>query len=193
MADIVPNSKTILPQLRRADGSNRPRGIRDRLAQALQQPGPLRRPAGDHRPGRGNRQTLRRRQAQKSSPKAAIPGWWQAACRSAGGNQIILSLARMRKIRDFDPIGDTITVDAGVTLQAVQEAAAEAGRKFPVSLGAEGTAQIGGVISTNAGGVQVLSYGSMRAQVLGLEVVLGRWPHLARPARACGRTIPAST
>jgi FAD/FMN-containing dehydrogenase len=68
-----------------------------------------------------------------------------------------------------------------VTLHAVQEAAAAAGKLFPVSLGAEGTAQIGGVISTNAGGIQVLSYGSMRAQVLGLEVVLadgGVWDGL---------------
>jgi FAD/FMN-containing dehydrogenase len=101
----------------------------------------------------------------------------------AGRKQVVLSLRRMNKIRDLDPVGDTITVEAGVTLQAVQEAAAAAERKFPVSLGAEGTAQIGGVISTNAGGLQVLSYGSMRAQVLGLEVVLpdGRvWNGLRR-------------
>jgi len=83
-----------------------------------------------------------------------------------------VSLNRMSKIREIDILGDTITVEAGVTLQEVQEAAAAAGRLFPVSLGAEGTARIGGVISTNAGGIQVLSYGSMRAQVLGLEVVL---------------------
>jgi FAD/FMN-containing dehydrogenase len=90
----------------------------------------------------------------------------------ADRKQIVLSLRRMARIRAFDEVGDTITVEAGVTLQAVQEAAAAAGRLFPVSLGAEGTAQIGGVISTNAGGIQVLAYGSMRAQVLGLEVVL---------------------
>jgi len=85
---------------------------------------------------------------------------------------VILSLARMRAVRGLDLAGNSIVVEAGVTLQGVQEAAAAAGRLFPVSLGAEGTAQIGGVISTNAGGVQVLRYGSMRAQVLGLEVVL---------------------
>jgi D-lactate dehydrogenase (cytochrome) len=85
---------------------------------------------------------------------------------------VVVSLNRMSKIREIDILGDTITVEAGVTLQEVQEAAAAAGRLFPVSLGAEGTARIGGVISTNAGGIQVLSYGSMRAQVLGLEVVL---------------------
>jgi FAD/FMN-containing dehydrogenase len=90
----------------------------------------------------------------------------------AGGGQVVMSLRRMAGIIALDPVGDTITVQAGVTLQAVQEAAAAAGRLFPVSLGAEGTAQIGGVISTNAGGIQVLRYGSMRAQVLGLQVVL---------------------
>jgi FAD/FMN-containing dehydrogenase len=90
----------------------------------------------------------------------------------AGPPQVVVSLNRMNKIREIDTQGDTITVEAGVTLQEVQEAAAAAGRLFPVSLGAEGTARVGGVISTNAGGIQVLSYGSMRVQVLGLEVVL---------------------
>jgi FAD/FMN-containing dehydrogenase len=90
----------------------------------------------------------------------------------AGGGQVVISLRRMDAIITLDQVGDTITVQAGVTLQAVQQAAAAAGRLFPVSLGAEGTAQIGGVISTNAGGIQVLRYGSMRAQVLGLQVVL---------------------
>jgi FAD/FMN-containing dehydrogenase len=86
--------------------------------------------------------------------------------------QIILSLRRMNKILGFGDAGDSVTVQAGLVLQSLQEAAAARGRLFPVSLGAEGSAQIGGLISTNAGGVNVLSYGSMRAQVLGLEVVL---------------------
>lgn len=90
----------------------------------------------------------------------------------AGQQQIILSTSRMNKILALDTLNNTITVQAGVTLQAVQQAAANANRLFPVSLAAEGTAQIGGLISTNAGGIQVLAYGSMRAQVLGLEVVL---------------------
>jgi FAD/FMN-containing dehydrogenase len=90
----------------------------------------------------------------------------------AGGGQVVISLRRMTQILALDTVGDTITVQAGVILQAVQQAAAAAGRLFPVSLGAEGTAQVGGVISTNAGGIQVLRYGSMRAQVLGLQVVL---------------------
>jgi len=90
----------------------------------------------------------------------------------AGVRQMVLSLNRMNRILGLDTVGDTITAQAGVTLRAVQDAAETAGKLFPVSLGAEGTAHIGGVISTNAGGIQVLSYGSMRAQVLGLEVVL---------------------
>ncbi|HUW79309.1 MAG TPA: FAD-binding oxidoreductase, partial [Acidocella sp.] len=105
-------------------------------------------------------------------PQGGNTGLVAGGVPSASGNQVVLSLSRMRRIRDIDTVSDTITVEAGVTLQAVQEEAAARRRLFPVSLGAEGTAQIGGVISTNAGGMQVLSYGSMRAQVLGLEVVL---------------------
>ncbi|HQT65008.1 MAG TPA: FAD-binding oxidoreductase [Acidocella sp.] len=105
-------------------------------------------------------------------PQGGNTGLVAGAVPVAGHPQIILNLRRMNKIRALDATGDTITVEAGVTLQTVQEEAAKAGRLFPVSLAAEGTAQIGGVISTNAGGIQVLAYGSMRAQVLGLEVVL---------------------
>jgi FAD/FMN-containing dehydrogenase len=90
----------------------------------------------------------------------------------AGPAQMVLSMRRMNKIRAIDTLGDTITVEAGVTVQAVQDAAAAVERLFPVSFGAEGSAAIGGMISTNAGGIQVLAYGSTRAQVLGLEVVL---------------------
>jgi FAD/FMN-containing dehydrogenase len=86
--------------------------------------------------------------------------------------QLILSLNRMNAIRSLDLAADCIIAEAGVPLAAVQKAAADADRLFPVSFAADGSAQIGGVISTNAGGVQVLSYGNMRAQVLGLEVVL---------------------
>jgi len=87
-------------------------------------------------------------------------------------NAIVLSLARMRQVRALDPLGFTITVDAGCVLAEVQAAADNVGRLFPLSLAAEGSAQIGGLISTNAGGTAVLRYGSMRALVLGLEVVL---------------------
>jgi FAD/FMN-containing dehydrogenase len=108
----------------------------------------------------------------KIVPQGGNTGLVGGGVPAAGGNQVVLSLKRMRAIRGIDTIGDTITVEAGVTLREVQDAASAAGRLFPVSIGAEGTAQIGGVIATNAGGVQVLRYGSMRAQVLGLEVVL---------------------
>ena len=86
--------------------------------------------------------------------------------------QLILSFNRMNTIRALDLEADSIIAEAGVPLARVREAAATARRLFPVSFAADGTAQLGGAISTNAGGVQVLSYGNMRAQVLGLEVVL---------------------
>ncbi|HEY5340062.1 MAG TPA: FAD-binding oxidoreductase [Candidatus Aquilonibacter sp.] len=85
---------------------------------------------------------------------------------------VVLSLGRMRAVRELDASGFTITVDAGCVLQSVQEAATQADRLFPLSLAAQGTAQIGGLIATNAGGTAVLRYGSMRSLVLGLEVVL---------------------
>ncbi len=105
-------------------------------------------------------------------PQGGNTGLVAGAVPVAGGGQVILSLARMKAVRGIDLANDAMTVEAGVTLKEVQTEALEAGRFFPVSLGAEGSAQVGGVISTNAGGMQVLSYGSMRAQVLGLEVVL---------------------
>ena len=88
------------------------------------------------------------------------------------GRGIVLSLSRMNRIRDVDPIDYSITVEAGCVLAEVQRAAEAADRLFPLSLGAEGSCQIGGNISTNAGGIAVLRYGNMRALVLGLEVVL---------------------
>jgi len=86
--------------------------------------------------------------------------------------EIVLSLSRMDRIRELDALNDTMTVEAGCVLASVQRAADEAGRLFPLSLAAEGSCQIGGNLSTNAGGVNVLRYGSAREQVLGLEVVL---------------------
>jgi FAD/FMN-containing dehydrogenase len=85
---------------------------------------------------------------------------------------IILSLERMNNIRVIDPEGYTLTVEAGCVLSVVQDAAHAANRFFPLSLAAEGSAQIGGLISTNAGGTSVVRYGSMRALVLGIEAVL---------------------
>ena len=88
------------------------------------------------------------------------------------GGEVVVSLLRLNRVRAVDAANDTITVEAGVTLQGVQEAAAAAGRLFPLSLAAEGSATIGGNLSTNAGGVQVLRYGTARELCLGLEVVL---------------------
>lgn len=88
------------------------------------------------------------------------------------GRAIVVSLTRMNRIRAVDPIGNTMTVDAGSVLAKVQEAAKAAGRFFPLSLGAEGSCTIGGNLAANAGGVAVLRYGTMRELTLGLEVVL---------------------
>src|SRR5882762_3881407 len=86
--------------------------------------------------------------------------------------EIVLALGRMNRIRALDRLNDTITVEAGCVLANIQRAADEAGRLFPLSLAAEGSCQIGGNLSTNAGGINVLRYGMAREQVLGLEVVL---------------------
>ncbi|NWG92864.1 MAG: FAD-binding oxidoreductase, partial [Parvularculaceae bacterium] len=88
------------------------------------------------------------------------------------GGEVVITMKRMRKIRDASPLDNSLTVDAGVTLAEAQEAAARIDRLFPLSIGSEGTCQIGGVISTNAGGVNVLRYGNTRDLVLGLEAVL---------------------
>jgi FAD/FMN-containing dehydrogenase len=86
--------------------------------------------------------------------------------------ELVLALGRMNRIRALDVLNDTVTVEAGCVLAEVQRAADEAGRLFPLSLAAEGSCQIGGNLSTNAGGVNVLRYGNARELVLGLEVVL---------------------
>lgn len=88
------------------------------------------------------------------------------------GKAVILSLSRMNKIRSLDPVGNLITVEAGAILHNVQQAAAAEDRLFPLSLGSEGSCQIGGNLSSNAGGTAVLSFGNMRDLCLGLEVVL---------------------
>jgi len=86
--------------------------------------------------------------------------------------EVVLSLKRMTAIRAVDADNESLTCEAGAILETVQGAAAEAGKLFPLSLGAQGSAMIGGLISTNAGGVHVLRYGMMRDLVLGLETVL---------------------
>ncbi|MGL6071444.1 FAD-binding oxidoreductase [Craterilacuibacter sp.] len=95
-----------------------------------------------------------------------------AATPDGSGRQLLLSLRRMQRIRDIDTDNHSITVEAGATLATVQAAAREAGRLFPLSLASEGSCQIGGNLSTNAGGLAVLRYGTMRELCLGLEVVL---------------------
>jgi FAD/FMN-containing dehydrogenase len=91
---------------------------------------------------------------------------------SADGSQVVLSLARMRRIRSVDPANYTLIAEAGCLLAQVQAAAASVDRLFPMSLGSQGSCQLGGNLSTNAGGTAVLRYGMMRDLVLGLEVVL---------------------
>ena len=88
------------------------------------------------------------------------------------GGEIVLSLGRMNRVRDVDPINYTMTVEAGCVLAEVQRVAREADRLFPLSLAAEGSCQVGGNLSTNAGGTAVLHYGNAKELVLGLEVVL---------------------
>lgn len=88
------------------------------------------------------------------------------------GRQVVVSLARLNRIRDIDPLDMTMTAEAGVVLKTAQDKAAEAGCLFPLSLGAEGTATVGGVLSTNAGGNTTVRYGNARELMLGLEVVL---------------------
>ncbi|MGE0312639.1 MAG: FAD-binding oxidoreductase [Lautropia sp.] len=87
------------------------------------------------------------------------------------GRAIVLSLARMNRIRAIDDVNNTMTVDAGCVLQSIQQAADAADRLFPLSLAAEGSCTIGGNLSTNAGGVQVIRFGNARELCLGLEVV----------------------
>lgn len=88
------------------------------------------------------------------------------------GRAIILSLSRMNRVRELDRASATITMEAGTVLQTIQDAANEAGLLFPLSLGSQGSCQIGGNLSSNAGGTGVLAYGNTRELCLGLEVVL---------------------
>ncbi|SNR23833.1 FAD-binding oxidoreductase [Blastococcus mobilis] len=105
-------------------------------------------------------------------PQGGNTGLCGGSMPDSSGRQVVLSLDRMRRIRGVDPVNQTITVEAGVILQSVQEVAAAEGCLFPLSLGAEGSCTIGGNLSTNAGGTGVLRYGNMRDLTLGLEVVL---------------------
>ena len=105
-------------------------------------------------------------------PQGGNTGLVGAATPHATGDEILISLTRMNRIREIDPLNYTLTAEAGVILADIQKAAEEADRLFPLSLGGEGTARIGGNLSTNAGGTGVLRYGNARELALGLEVVL---------------------
>lgn len=105
-------------------------------------------------------------------PQGGNTGMCMAAVPRAERGEIVLSVTRLNRIRDVDPLNNTLTAEAGVVLAHIQQAASEADRLFPLSLGAEGSCTIGGNLSTNAGGVNVLRYGNTRDLVLGLEVVL---------------------
>jgi FAD/FMN-containing dehydrogenase len=105
-------------------------------------------------------------------PQGGNTSYCGAATPDDSGREIVLSLERMRTIRKIDPLGGSLVAEAGCTLASVREAAATVGRRFALSLGSEGSCQIGGNVSTNAGGTAVLRHGMMRELVLGLEVVL---------------------
>jgi D-lactate dehydrogenase (cytochrome) len=105
-------------------------------------------------------------------PHGGNTGYCGGATPDESGNQVVVSMRRMNRIRGVDALNYSLVAEAGCILADVQRAADEAERFFPLSLGSEGTCQIGGNLSTNAGGLSVLRYGMMRELVLGLEVVL---------------------
>jgi FAD/FMN-containing dehydrogenase len=105
-------------------------------------------------------------------PHGGNTGYCGGATPDESGNQVVVSMRRMNRIRGVDALNYSLVAEAGCILADVQRAADEAERFFPLSLGSEGSCQIGGNLSTNAGGLSVLRYGMMRELVLGLEVVL---------------------
>ena len=105
-------------------------------------------------------------------PHGGNTGYCGGATPDESGHQIVVSLKRLNRLRSVDPLNYSLVAEAGCILADIQRAADDAERFFPLSLGSEGTCQIGGNLSTNAGGTSVLRYGMMRDLVLGLEVVL---------------------
>jgi FAD/FMN-containing dehydrogenase len=105
-------------------------------------------------------------------PQGGNTGYCGGATPDESGRQLLVALQRLDRVRGVDAANFSMTVEAGCVLADVQRAAAAAGRYFPLSLGSEGSCQIGGNLATNAGGLNVLRFGMMREQVLGLEVVL---------------------
>jgi FAD/FMN-containing dehydrogenase len=105
-------------------------------------------------------------------PQGGNSGMVAGATPDNSGNQVLLSLRRMNGIGDIDAQGNTVSAQAGVILQTLHEAVEAKGMRFPLTLGGKGSATVGGLISTNAGGTQVLRHGTMRALVNGIEAVL---------------------
>lgn len=105
-------------------------------------------------------------------PQGGNTGLVQGGIPGTGGEEVVISMKRMNQILDLNTGSNIATVEAGVVLEALQNAAADLDRLFPLSLGAEGSCLVGGNISTNAGGIHVMRFGPMRDLVLGLEVVL---------------------
>lgn len=105
-------------------------------------------------------------------PQGGNTSYCTAATPSRSGDELIVSLERMNRVRDLDPGNLSVTADAGIVLSELQRAADDAGLLLPLSLGSQQSCRIGGNLSTNAGGVSVLRYGMARDLVLGLEVVL---------------------
>lgn len=105
-------------------------------------------------------------------PQGGNSGMCGGATPDGGGDALLLSLRRMDKVRGLDAEARRITCEAGMILENLHHAAEAQGLRFPLTLGGKGSATVGGLISTNAGGTQVLRHGSMRAQVLGIEAVL---------------------
>ncbi len=105
-------------------------------------------------------------------PQGGNSGMSGGATPDASGRSVLLSLRRMDRISSLDPASRQVVCEAGVILQTLHEAAQRHGLRFPLTLGGKGSATIGGLVSTNAGGTQVLRHGTMRAQVLGIEAVL---------------------
>lgn len=123
------------------------------------------------------------RQGVAIVPQGGNTGLCGGATPDESGGQIVLCLSRMNAIRDIDPVNHTVTAESGVVLERLHQAVDEHELLFPLDLGAKGSCQIGGNLSTNAGGISVLRYGNARDLVLGLEVVLpdGRvWDGLSK-------------
>ena len=140
--------------------------------------------SGQRRRGRGDPEARQRDAARRSCRRAAIPGWSAARCRRTTGNEIVLSLSRLNRVRAVDADSNTMIAEAGVTLAEARAAAEAVDRLFPLSLASEGSCEIGGNLSTNAGGTGVLAYGNMRELVLGVEVVLRLRRGVGRPEDA---------